>query len=331
VNILRPRRLGPTGLDVSCLGLGTNNFGMRLDETASHAVLDAALEAGINLIDTADVYGFGATERIIGSWLGVHRDEVVLATKVGMDQEVGGTRIGSSALHIRRGVDESLERLRTDRIDLLQLHIGDPWTPIDETLQALDDLVRSGKVIYVGVSNFAAWEVARAAERARSMGWPPIVSVQPEYSLLERRVEDELVPACAAYGVSLLPYRPLARGLLTGKYRADGPIPQGTRFALQPEVAERALTPDNLALVGRLTSFAADRGMSLADLAIAWLLARPQVGSVLIGASTPEQLRQNAASVQHHLDDADMAELDRILPTPPRTDLGQQALRRQRP
>jgi aryl-alcohol dehydrogenase-like predicted oxidoreductase len=328
MKVLHPRQLGTTGLVVSGLGLGTNNFGTRLDAAASHAVLSAALDAGINLIDTADVYGAGATERIIGSWLRTRRDDVVLATKVGMDQEVGGTRIGSSALHIKRGVDESLARLQTDRIDLLQLHIGDPLAPIDETLRAVDDLVRLGKVAYVGVSNYAAWEVVRAAERSRAAGWSPIVSVQPEYSLLNRRVEDELLPACAAYGISLLPYRPLARGLLTGKYRPAEPVPPGTRFALQPAVGDQYLTGPNFAAVAELEAFAAARGMPLIGLSLAWLLAQPQVASVLMGASSPDQLSSNVAAASNVLSDADLDALDEVVPPPVRSDLGQAALRR---
>lgn len=326
-----PRRLGGSGVFVSAIGLGTNNFGTRLDERSSHAVLDAAVELGVTLLDTADVYGFGASERIIGSWLPAHRDEVFVATKVGMDEEIGGTRIGSSALQIKRGVEESLSRLGTDHVDLLQLHIGDPFTPLDEVLRALDDLVRAGKVRYVGVSNFAAWELARAVERARGSGWPPIVSLQVGYSLLDRRVEDEMLPACDALAVGILVYRPLARGLLTGKYRGDASPPEGTRLALQPEVAATTLTASNLATVERVSEFAARHGLTILEVAISWLLSRPAVTSVLVGASSPEQLQANVAAAGWSPTPDQLSELEALLPPAPDTDLGARALRRRPP
>jgi aryl-alcohol dehydrogenase-like predicted oxidoreductase len=325
------RQLGTTGVLVSGLGLGTNNFGTRLEEAASHAVLDRAVEFGITLVDTADVYGFGETERIIGNWLVGRRDEVVLATKAGMDQEVGGTRIGSTALHLKRSVEESLTRLRTDHIDLLQLHIGDPITPIEETLRAVDDLIRCGKVRYVGVSNFMAWELARAAEVSRAAGFTAVATVQAEYSLLRREIEDELVPASAAYGISVLAYRPLARGVLTGKYRADEPPPPGTRLALQPAAGEGYVTSDNLRLVDTLAAFARDRGHTLLDLSLAWLLAQPRVASVLVGASSPEQLEANVAGASWTIPEEDVRSVATLLPPPIRADLGQSTLRRSRP
>jgi len=331
VNGPAPRRLGASGLYVSAVGLGTNNFGTRLDERQSHAVLDAAVELGVTLLDTADVYGFGASETIIGTWLPANRDKVVVATKVGMDEEVGGTRIGSSALQIKRGVEESLRRLGIDHLDLLQLHVGDPLTPLDETLRALDDLVRAGLVRYVGVSNYAAWELARIVERARGAGQPPIVSVQVGYSLLDRRVEDELLPACEALGVGLLAYRPLARGLLTGKYRSDSPPPEGTRLALQPEVAATAMTAANLAVVERVASFAAERGVQPIDVAMSWLLTRPSVTSILVGASTPAQLAANVAAATWAMTTEDVVELEQLLPPAPDTDLGARGLRRTPP
>lgn len=327
----RPRRLGASGLFVSAVGLGTNNFGTRLDERASHAVLDAAVEHGVTLIDTADVYGFGASESMIGSWLPSHRDEVIVATKVGMDQEVGGTRIGSTALHIRRGVEESLIRLQTDHIDLLQLHVADPLTPLDETLRAVEELVASGKVRYVGVSNHAAWELAWIAERAAGRGRAPIVSVQVGYSLLDRRVEDEMLDACQGLGVGLLAYRPLARGLLTGKYRPDAAPPAGTRLALQPEVASTLLTPENHDVVDRVRRFAAERGRSATEVAVSWLLTRPAVASVLVGASDPGQLAENVAAAGWSPDAADLAALETLLPPAPDTDLGTRSLRRASP
>jgi aryl-alcohol dehydrogenase-like predicted oxidoreductase len=323
-----PRRLGATGLYVSAVGLGTNNFGTRLDERRSHAVLDAAVELGVTLLDTADVYGFGASESIIGSWLASHRDEVVVATKVGMDEEVGGTRIGSSAVQIKRGVQDSLRRLRTDHVDLLQLHVGDPLTPLDETLRAVDDLVRAGAVRYVGVSNYAAWELARICERALGSDRAPIVSVQVGYSLLDRRVEDELIPACEALGVGLLAYRPLARGLLTGKYQPGSPPPEGTRLALQPEVAATTLTDENLAVVGRVAAYAAARDLTVVDVAMSWLLTRSAVTSILVGASSPEQLAANVAAATWIPSASDLTELEALLPPAPATDLGTRSLRR---
>jgi aryl-alcohol dehydrogenase-like predicted oxidoreductase len=331
VSVERPRRLGLSGLFVSAVGLGTNNFGTRLDERASHAVLDAAVEHGVTLIDTADVYGFGASETIIGTWLPAHRDEVVLATKVGMDQEVGGTRIGSTALHVLRGVDESLARLRTDHIDLLQLHVADPLTPLDETLGAVGRLIEAGKVRYLGVSNYAAWELARIAERSVARDVAPVVSVQVGYSLLDRRVEDEMLDACEALGVGLLVYRPLARGLLTGKYRPDAAPPEGTRLALQPEVASGLLTPENHAVVARIGAFAQERGLTPTEVALSWLLTRPAVTSILVGASTPEQLAENVAASGWTPGPEDLATLESLVPPAPATDLGARSLRRSSP
>jgi len=326
---MRYRQLGSTGLEVSAVGLGTNNFGTRLDEAASHAVLDAAVEAGVTLIDTADVYAFGESERIIGSWLPAHRDDVVIATKVGLSFETGmPNEAGTSAHRIANGVDEALSRLRTDHIDLLQLHIFDPKTPLDETLRAVDDVVTAGKVRYVGCSNFMSWEVASAIERARSHGWAQLVTVQPEWSMLHREVEAELVPLAQSYGVGILPYRPLARGLLTGKYQRGASIPGGTRLDAQPQVAEQLLTDASFDVVEGAQRLAELHDQPMAALAIAWLLGHPIVSSVLAGASTPEQVRANAAAADWVVDADTMAALEDLLPPGPQIDIGRLAWRR---
>ena len=312
------RRLGKSGLEVSAIGLGTNNFGdnsrwpfhMGPDESA--AVVHAALDAGVNTIDTANAYGAGRSEEYVGRALRGRREEAVIATKVHAAMGPGPNREGLSRKAIMREVEESLRRLGTDYIDLYQLHQVDPQTPIEETLRALDDLVRSGKVRYVGCSNFEAWRLCEAMWTSRSLGLAPMASVQPPYSLLDRGVEAELLPVCERYGVGVLPYFPLAHGLLTGKYGRGEPPPPGSRLAAHGAPLEDA----DFDLIEALGAFAAERGRTLLELAFAWLLARPAVSSVIAGATSPDQVRANAATADWHLTAGDVAAVDAILGTP---------------
>jgi aryl-alcohol dehydrogenase-like predicted oxidoreductase len=310
---MEERTLGRSGLRVSLVGLGCNNFGGRIDLEASRAVIHRALDLGITLFDTADIYGErGGSETILGTVLGERRKDIVLATKFGAPMAEGRSA-GASRRYIATAVEASLKRLKTDWIDLYQLHRPDPLTPIDETLRALDDLVRAGKVRYVGVSNLPAWQLADAAWHASSGGFAAPISAQDEYSLLERGVERELLPAIHRFGLGLLPYFPLASGLLSGKYRQGAPLPEGTRFTKSSPLAERYLTEENWQRVGRLTGFAAARDRSLLELAFGWLVANQQVASVIAGATWPEQVEQNVRAVDWKLTTEDLAEIERLL------------------
>jgi len=310
------RRLGTSGLVVSVVGIGCNNFGRKLDADGTRAVVDAAIDAGITLFDTADIYGdpHGSSEECLGQALKGRRDQVVLATKFGMDMEgLNGADHGArgSRSYIVRAVEASLRRLETDYLDLYQIHAPDPATPIEETLSALDDLVRSGKVRYLGNSNFAGWQIADADWTARTAGHTPFISAQNQYSLLHREVEDEVVPACEQFGLGLLPFFPLDSGLLTGKYQRDTTPPEGTRLA--QERYQRWLDGADWDTIEALTGFGQERGHSLLDVAIAGLAVQPAVSSVIAGATTPEQVRANAAAGQWRLTAEDVAALDRIL------------------
>ncbi|MEU8615738.1 aldo/keto reductase [Actinoplanes sp. NPDC048791] len=310
------RRLGTSGLVVSVVGIGCNNFGRKLDVDGTRAVVDAALDAGITLFDTADIYGtpHGSSEECLGAALQGRRDEVVLATKFGMDMEgLNGADHGArgSRSYIIRAVEASLRRLGTDHIDLYQLHTPDEATPIEETLSALDDLVRSGKVRYLGNSNFAGWQIADADWTARTAGLTPFISAQNQYSLLHREVEDEVVPACEQFGLGLLPFFPLDSGLLSGKYQRGTPPAEGTRLA--QERYQRWLDGADWDTIEALTAYGKELGHSLLDVAIAGLAAQPAVTSVIAGATTPDQVRANAAAGQWRLTADDVAALDRIL------------------
>ncbi|ETK34998.1 aldo/keto reductase [Microbispora sp. ATCC PTA-5024] len=307
------RRLGDSGLVVSALGLGANNFGRRIDLDATRAVVDAALDLGVTLIDTADIYG--ESETYLGEVLKGRRDQVVLATKFGGDvQGDNGPDWGArgSRRYIRKAVERSLRRLQTDWIDLYQLHFPDPSTPIEETLSTLSDLVREGKVRYVGSSNLTGWQVTDADWIARTEGYERFVSAQNEYSLLDRRAERELVPALLHHGIGLLPYFPLANGLLTGKYRRGADAPEGTRLADRPQY----LTDERFDVVERLDDLARRQGVTLLDVAIGGLLAQPAVSSVIAGATRPEQIKANVAAAAWQPDDEVLAELDEIAPRP---------------
>jgi aryl-alcohol dehydrogenase-like predicted oxidoreductase len=311
---MRYRSLGRSGLVVSVVGLGGNNFGRRLDVDGTRAVVDAAFDAGITLIDTADIYGNrGGSEALLGEVLEGRRAEVVLATKFGMDMGGGnGPDWGArgSRRYIRLAVEASLRRLRTDWIDLYQYHAPDGVTPIEETVAALDELVQEGKVRYTGSSNLAAWKVADADSYARHAGITRFVSAQNGYSLVDRTVERELTPACVEHGVGILPYFPLANGLLTGKYRRGEAAPEGTRMVDRLDTV-RDRTFDR---VEAYEAYARERGITLLDVAIGGLAAQPAVGSVIAGATKPEQVAANAAAGDWEPSRDDLAALDAIAP-----------------
>lgn len=305
------RNLGKSGLRVSQTGLGCNNFGGRLDLDATRRVVDKAIELGITLFDTADVYGNkGGSEEQLGRILGERRKKIVLASKFGMEMEEP-TKKGASRRYIMAEVEDSLRRLRTDWIDLYQLHQADPLTPVEETLRALDDLVSQGKVRYLGCSNVPAWQVAEAEWTSRGLGLNRFICCQDEYSLLVRGIERDLVAVAQAYGLGLLPYFPLASGLLTGKYRRDH-LPEGTRLANTKTLADRYLTESNWTKVDRLAKFCQERGHNLLELAFSWLLTRPGVASVIAGATKPEQLEQNVKAAGWQLSPEDLAKIDEI-------------------
>jgi aryl-alcohol dehydrogenase-like predicted oxidoreductase len=291
------RNLGRSGLQVSVVGIGCNNFGGRIDAEATQKVVDAAIEQGINFFDTADTYGGGGkSEELLGRSLGDRRREIVIASKFGMKMGEGPYRSGASRKYIMQACEESLRRLGTDYIDLYQVHTPDPRTPIEETMRALDDLVRAGKVRYIGHSNFAGWQAAEAHYVAQAEHLAPFISAQNEYSLLDRRIERELVPACEKYGVGILPFFPLASGLLTGKYRRNEPLPEGTRLGNAAPMAQRILTERNWDVTEKLRDYAEARGHTLLELAIGWLASKPYVGSVIAGATKPEQVKANVAA-----------------------------------
>jgi len=312
------RRLGNSGLVVSVVGVGCNNFGRKLDAAGTRAVVDAALDVGINFFDTADIYGEpkGSSEEMLGAALRGRRDDVVVATKFGMDMGgLNGPDHGARGArrYIVRAVEASLRRLGTDWIDLYQMHQPDPGTPIEETLSALDDLVRGGKVRYLGNSNFAGWQIADAAWAARTHGWAPFVSAQNHYSLLHREAEAEVVPAAQHFGLGVLPYFPLADGLLTGKYRRNVPPPAGSRLAGNaPRYAQR-LASAPWDTIEAIEKFAAERGLSMLDVAIGGLAAQPAVTSVIAGATSAEQVRANAAAGRWRPSAEDLSALRALL------------------
>ena len=302
---METRKVG--SLHVSVVGLGCNNFGRRLDAAQTAAVVDAALDAGINFFDTADVYGGGQSEEFIGRALGSRRNAVVIATKFGNRMEGQGS--GASAAYVREACEASLRRLGTDYIDLYQLHRPDPQVSIAETLGALDELVRAGKVREIGCSNFSAEQI-REAEAAHANG-ARFVSVQNEYSLLKRDVERDVLPECERAGLTFLPYFPLASGLLTGKYRRGEPAPSGSRLAGGGRANQ--LSDQNLAIVEELIRFAEAHGHTILELAFSWLLARPVVASVIAGATKPEQVHANTGAAQWRLTADELGEIDRIV------------------
>lgn len=304
----RRRTLGHSDIEVPAVGIGCNAFGARVDEAGVRAIVDAALEEGVTFFDTADVYTFGESEMLLGRAIAGRRDDVVIATKFGMDMEGrngddGGRR--GSAAYVRTAVEASLRRLGVDHIDLYQLHTPDRATDLDETLAALHDLVDDGLVRAVGCSNFQAWEVVDAHWRATGNGWTSFATAQNEYSLYNRTAEVELTPACEAFGVGILPYFPLAYGLLTGKYSKGEQAPEGTRLAQQTARLEGA----DWERIDTLTTFAEERDLSLLEVAMGGLAAQPAVASVIAGVSRAEQVRTNAAAVRWTPTDDDLAAL----------------------
>jgi len=306
------RRLGTSGLKVSEVGLGCNNFGMRIDQEATNAVVGACLDAGINFFDTADVYGGSKSEVMLGEALKGKRHEVVVATKFAMPMGAGPDRRGGSRRYIMSAVEASLKRLNTDYIDLYQMHAPDADTPIEETLGALDDLVTQGKVRYIGNSNFTGWQIADADWVARTGHMNRFVSAQNNYSLLERKVEFEVTPACLRFGLGVLPYFPLASGLLTGKYKRGEGAPEGTRLAAWGARGQAALNEKNFDTLEALSSFAEARGHDLLELAFGWLLGHGVVSSVIAGATKPEQVKANAAAAGWKLTPEEVEEVSKL-------------------
>ena len=306
------RSLGRSGLKVSAVGLGANRIGNKCDLETTRAILHAAIDLGINTIDTADVYASGKSEEFIGQSIRDRRARYVIATKVRSRLGDGPNDQGASRHHILSGVEASLRRLQTDYIDLYQIHSWDADTPIDETMRALDDLVRAGKVRYVGASNFAAWQLCRANDVAEMRNWTAFVSIQPEYHMLERGIEAELVPYCQAFGVGILPYFPLAGGFLTGKYKRGQAAPRGSRGEASTYV-QKYMTEANYTIVERLTTFAEERGQTMLTLAIAWLLAQQQVSSVISGATRVEHVIANARGAEWALSADELTQVNDIL------------------
>ncbi|HLJ79833.1 MAG TPA: aldo/keto reductase [Ktedonobacterales bacterium] len=306
------RQLGRSGLRVSVIGLGGNTFGRYADEERTAQIVHQALDQGINFIDTANVYGTGASEELLGRAIAGHRDEVLIATKAGMTMGDRPNERGSSRKHVIESCEASLRRLNVDTVDLFQIHRFDPLTPLDETLGALDDLVRSGKVRYIGCSNYDAWRVVQSLWISDRERFPRYISVQPEYNLLERDIERELVPACLEFGLGIIPYLPLAGGTLTGKYKPGAPPPEGTRGYNNPRFEPR-LRRDTLEAVQRLDAWARERGYTVSELALAWLAARPGVSTVIAGTTRPEQVATNARAAEWHLTDDDLQAIDAFL------------------
>lgn len=307
------RRLGASGPEVSLVGLGCNNFGGRIDRDATRLVVDKALELGVTLFDTADIYGnSGGSEELLGEILGARRKQIVLATKFGMAMDSSGQREGASRRYIMEEVEASLKRLRTDWIDLYQQHQPDPLTPIEETLGALDELVRQGKVRHIGNSNFTGAQIAEAQAVSQRLGLAAFVSCQNEYSLLVRGIERDVIPAMQKHGLGLLPYYPLASGLLTGKYRHGAPMPEGARLSDGSRYSGRYLSEENWRIVEQLRAFCESRGRSLLELAFGWLASRPGLASVIAGATRPEQVEANVRAVGWKLAPEEIAEVDRL-------------------
>ena len=310
---MEQRNLGRSGLIVSAVGLGCNNFGGRIDYAATRAVVHKALDLGITFFDTSDTYGeSGGSEEQLGRALAGRRHEIVLASKFARPMDREGRLQGASRRYIMSAVEASLKRLNTDYIDLYQQHIADPKTPIEETLRALDDLVQQGKVRYIGCSTLSAWQVVEAQWVSTHLGLQRYVSCQERYSLIDRDLDRELMPVIESYGLGLIPFSPLADGLLTGKYRRNAPMPAAARLTTTPRAAERRLTERNWAVVERLSDFCEARGHDLLELALSWLLHRPRVASVIAGATSAAQVEANVRAASWALSREDMDEIDRL-------------------
>lgn len=303
--------LGRTGMRISRVSLGCWRFGVETDEPTARGIIDHAIDQGINLIDTANIYAKGVSEEIVGRAIKGRRYDIVLATKVRGRMGPGVNDEGLSRLHIMRAVEDSLRRLQTDHIDLYQIHITDDQTPLEETLDALNDLVRQGKVRYIGVSNHPAWQTCKALWISDVKGYARFVSAQPRYNLLDRSAEQELIPLCVDQGIGIINYSPLAQGLLSGKYRKGQEPPQDSRGA-RNEWMRNLLTEENLDRVERLATYAEARGYSVAQLAIAWLLAKPGVSAPILGATSIAQLEENLKGVDWELTAEEVAEIEEL-------------------
>ncbi|MFC1894148.1 aldo/keto reductase [Chloroflexota bacterium] len=309
------RRLGSSGLRVSAIGLGGNNFGWGADERTSCTVIDHALNLGINFVDTADIYDQGRSEEFVGKAVKGKRQEVIIATKFGSAIGERPIQTGGSRHYIIKAIDASLRRLQTDYIDLYQLHRPDPMTPIEETMRALDDLVHWGKVLYVGCSNFAAWQLCQALSASKLNNLQSFVTVQARYNILERQIEAELVPCCQAYGIGLIPWGPLAGGFLAGKYRQGEKKSLDGRLSTPNKLSRpyaSIFTESNWNKLAKLQAFAMSRGHTVGELALAWLLAKSYVSTVIAGARTIEQLSANVAAAAWNLTAAEIAEVEGI-------------------
>ena len=308
---MKYRRLGNSGLEVSLLGLGTNSFGKRADQDTSIKIIHHALGSGINFIDTANIYAGSESERIIGHALEGERHSVVLATKAGLVRGKGPNASGSSRFHLQQELEGSLKRLKTDYIDLYQIHTFDPYTPIEETLRALEHMVSSGKVRYIGASNYAAWELMKALGISESKGVARYISTQISYSLADRTPEHELVPMCIDQGVGIIPYFPLAGGILSGKYSSTDEAPLSSRANTDPSFS-KFLDDRTIALGQQVSKLAAEQGYTSSAISLAWLMDRPAVSTVIVGATRTEQLDDNLKSVSIHLDSEVTRQLDKI-------------------
>ena len=310
---MEKRKLGKSNLEVSAVGIGCNNFGLRADPAQTRAVVDKAIELGITLFDTADRYGqpAGTSEQFLGQALGARRKNIVLASKFGNAMDDSGTMQGCSRRYIKIAVEASLKRLNTDWIDLYQMHRPDTETPIDETLRALEDLVREGKIRHAGCSQFSAAQIREASQAAKQAGIEGLVSAQNHYNLIKRDMERDFVPAIRESGISFIPFYPLAGGLLTGKYKRDA-APAGSRFATPREQEKRALAGDPWPILEQLEKFCAARGRPMLELAASWLISRPGVACMIAGATKPAQVEANVKAIGWKLTAADLAELDRI-------------------
>jgi aryl-alcohol dehydrogenase-like predicted oxidoreductase len=307
------RKLGRTGVKVSAIGVGCNQFGNKVDLAGTRAIVSRALDAGINFFDTADVYGNrGGSEAHLGEALTGQWDQVVLATKGRGQMGDGPNAAGASRYHLTNAIEASLRRLKTDHIDLYQIHSWDEDTPVEEMMRALEEAVRAGKVRYLGASNFTAWQLCRSNDLAEMMGWESFVTIQPHYHMLEREIERELIPYCRFAEIGILPYFPLAGGFLTGKYKRGQPAPAGSRGEKSPYV-QKYMTEANFDILDRLTAFATTRGHTLHELAFAWLLGQPQMTSVIAGATSPEQITANAQAGEWRLTAEELAEVRKVL------------------
>jgi aryl-alcohol dehydrogenase-like predicted oxidoreductase len=310
------RNLGNSGVRVSEVGLGTAGFGHRVDVDTVKRIVDTALDDGINFIDTADIYGAGLSEECLGAALEGRRHEVVIATKGRQPMGEGPNDWGASRYHLMNALEDSLRRLRTDHVDLYQIHLFDETTPMAETMRTLNDMVRSGKVRYIGASNFQAWQTCHCNDLAEAHGWEKFVTIQPHFHLLEREVEREKLPYCRAFNIGVLPYFPLAAGLLAGRYRPGEKPPPGSRVEAYESFGrymDGYATEDGLRIIGELTAWAGERGHTLTELAIAWLLGEPLVSSVIAGVSRVDQVAPNARAAEWKLTAEDMADVRAIL------------------